>query len=466
MDYKEFLSENFKQKDMICMTQIKHNFVSERVCCVDKIHMPKDNKDLYISMNTLKAHKRNKENVLGLRYLYMDLDYYKLGLSQSYVLNKLKDEYFEKKIPCPNMIIDSGRGLYLLWKIKESYKAVYRWRKVQRILFEQLKPLGADGSVVNDESRLLRMVGSINSKSGKEVKVIDYMYGNRILKLSYIEKYYGNNVCNTYSNNKHINIKNSYSSKDKSLMYKILNDVTKLLFIRNGKDCHRESMLFIIRHFTYALTGSANKALERIVYLNSKLRYPLSDKELINATSSAERYIAKNNKILKFTRNGLINFLNITEQESSMLEYCITDKQVRDNKTKRNRQYYLKQLKSKGKSIYADLKQKKIKLVKTLINKKLSVSEICKKADISKSTYYNYLVIINKANSSNVVKIKLTKEQIKSVLDKIKNNSPKNSASILIPVGGKTEKLILHNLYIVKFIETNDNYIPDIYNTG
>ena len=78
------------------------------------------NTDLYMSMNTFYKPERTKENLRYLNSLYIDLDYYKMDLSRQEVLSKLEEEYFNKSIPVPSMIVDSGRGLYLIWLIEKT----------------------------------------------------------------------------------------------------------------------------------------------------------------------------------------------------------------------------------------------------------------------------------------------------------------------------------------------------------
>ena len=76
----------------------------------------------------------------------------------------LESNYFNKIIPATNYIIDSGRGLALLWNInKVPSQALPLWKAIQEYLYHQLKEFGADRQAL-DATRVLRVPGSINSK--------------------------------------------------------------------------------------------------------------------------------------------------------------------------------------------------------------------------------------------------------------------------------------------------------------
>jgi len=149
---------------------------SQQLNC-KKIHIYKnryhEQKDVYISMNSFKSKKRGVDNVKRLNALYIDIDCYKVSKTKEQVLYELEQDYFGHSIPVPTFIIDSGRGLYLIWQINEGAEALPRWNRVQKYLYEQLKALGADSSAL-DAARVLRVPGSVNSNNGEKVKIIEF----------------------------------------------------------------------------------------------------------------------------------------------------------------------------------------------------------------------------------------------------------------------------------------------------
>lgn len=136
----------------------------------------------YVSMNAFYRTKDLADDQAGrdvlhlkrLNAFYVDIDYYKLGLSKNEVLMELKDDYIGAMIPEPTFIIDSGRGLYLIWKLRnEDKKALPRWSAVQQYLTDTLANFGAD-QACTDAARILRVPYSYNTKSKSDVKILEF----------------------------------------------------------------------------------------------------------------------------------------------------------------------------------------------------------------------------------------------------------------------------------------------------
>ena len=130
----------------------------------------------------------------SLRYLnalYVDIDCYKFNLRKESVLFFLENDYFNQSIPTPSLIVDSGRGLYLIWLIESvPSKAFTLWKAMQDYLYNQLKDFGADRGAL-DAARVLRVIGSYNTKSDSNVSVIEYndvRYSLKYLKDEYLPK--------------------------------------------------------------------------------------------------------------------------------------------------------------------------------------------------------------------------------------------------------------------------------------
>jgi hypothetical protein len=76
------------------------------------------------------------------------------------------------KIPFPSLAISTGRGLALVWRHKPVSRHVLpKWARCQQVIFEALEELGADPGA-KDAARVMRLVGTYNSKSGTLVESI------------------------------------------------------------------------------------------------------------------------------------------------------------------------------------------------------------------------------------------------------------------------------------------------------
>ena len=66
----------------------------------------------YVSQNTFYKPQRRIENIKELRAIYIDIDCHKTKYSKEAVKFFLEKDFYGTKIPQPNFLIDSGRGLY------------------------------------------------------------------------------------------------------------------------------------------------------------------------------------------------------------------------------------------------------------------------------------------------------------------------------------------------------------------
>lgn len=129
--------------------------------------------DFYLSVNQFRGYRRNVASLVAADALYVDLDYYRipeLRWHQPWQVAELaRMALREEGIPEPSMVISSGGGLYLIWRHTPIPRnALPRWNACQRRLWEALRPFGADPAA-RDAARVLRLVGTRNSKHGVEV---------------------------------------------------------------------------------------------------------------------------------------------------------------------------------------------------------------------------------------------------------------------------------------------------------
>ena len=139
--------------------------------------------DVYISQNRFYG-SRSSDRIAELSALFTDLDYYNIpDLSSMHPLGvlELAFENLERaRIPRPSLAISTGRGIALVWRHEPVPGYVLsKWNLCQREIYEALEDLGADPSAL-DAARVLRLVGTYNSKSGALVESIfenlDYVW--------------------------------------------------------------------------------------------------------------------------------------------------------------------------------------------------------------------------------------------------------------------------------------------------
>ena len=79
----------------------------------------------------------------------------------------------DEGIPVPSLILFSGRGLQVKWLLDRPLPraALPRWNALQTHLVALLAPFGADPGA-RDAARVLRLVDTLNTRSGERVRVL------------------------------------------------------------------------------------------------------------------------------------------------------------------------------------------------------------------------------------------------------------------------------------------------------
>ena len=341
--------------------------------------------NIYITLNTFFKPYRRLECIKELNALFIDLDYYKTKFTKEQIIMNLEGNYFNKIIPATNYILDSGRGLALIWLInKVPSQALPLWKAIEEYFYNQLKEFGADRQAL-DATRILRVPGSINSKSKTVVSIIDeydYIYDLREIQKEFLPE------LKPKEKRKGRPKKINYVYRERSLYYARIHDITKLCELREyDLRGHREIILFLYRYYLCSFTEDTKKALEDVLELNSMFISPLKENEVIRATRSAEKCYLDKNKEYKYKNETLIDLLEITEYEETQMSTIISKGEYKRRDRVYQKNKYQRKLKSEGKiSEKEKLSQRRAK-IKDLLAEGLKQKDICSQLNISKDTY-------------------------------------------------------------------------------
>jgi len=128
--------------------------------------------DTWLSQAEFMRPNRRVVNLLRIGLMFVDIDCYKETWAQGKTPEALAQGllYFcdVEGVPPPSIIVFSGRGLQAKWLIEGTIprQALPRWNACQRYLVDKLRTLGADPAA-KDASRVLRLVNTVNTKSGE-----------------------------------------------------------------------------------------------------------------------------------------------------------------------------------------------------------------------------------------------------------------------------------------------------------
>lgn len=344
--------------------------------------------NVFISLNTFYSTFRRLEYLKELKAQFIDLDTYKTGFTKEQILMNLEKNYFNQSIPRPNFIVDSGRGLYLIWLLNSvPSKALPLWKAIEEYLYSLLKPFGADRQAL-DPTRVLRVPGSINSKSNTIVKVIeqyDYVYDLREIQKEFLPE-----LEERKAKKKGRPSKTVFIHRERSLYYARIQDIIKLCELREyDLKGHRELVLFLYRYYLCSFLEDTEKALQDVLELNREFIYPLMKTEVIRATRSAEKVYLSKDKQYRYKNETLIELLNITEFEETHMSTIISKREYKKRNNEYNKNKYQEKLRAEGKVSEKDKISQRREKIKDLLREGLSQKEIYLSLNISKRTCIN-----------------------------------------------------------------------------
>lgn len=134
-------------------------------------------RDTWISQAEFFKPNRRVVNLARIGLLFADLDTYRTDWAKDRTPEQLAESVLhfcnEEGIPTPSLMIFSGRGIQAKWLLDQAIprNALPRWNACQRFLIDRLKSAGADVGA-KDASRVLRLVKTINNKSGEICRVV------------------------------------------------------------------------------------------------------------------------------------------------------------------------------------------------------------------------------------------------------------------------------------------------------
>ncbi|PWK08470.1 replication protein [Tumebacillus permanentifrigoris] len=314
--------------------------------------------DIYISQNSFFIPRRRVDTLRQLRTLYIDLDFYRVlhPYDPQYIVWLLEKDCFRTKIPEPNCITYSGRGLVLQWFIEPTRNfSLPLWQRIQRYFYSILKEYGADPCSL-DAARVFRLAGSVNSKNGNLV-YLEHRHSERYTLNEIKEEYLPEEVVTRnkrakFSSSQNRTQKNPHKFSVWTLHRDRMFDLNNLVANRNGDmDGCREQCCYLYRYWNSCYVSDPVEALRQTLDFNSQFLDPLPDSEVVRATKSVENYYKnfisetefQKARALGYPSAGLnvsnqriIEMLRITNQEQRFMTTIISkdEKYRRSNKSR------------------------------------------------------------------------------------------------------------------------------------
>lgn len=360
--------------------------------------------DFFITPNTFFKPQRQVNNIRQFRALFMDLD---TGEDDkqfaAYKVFELADEGL---IPKPTMIVDSGRGIHVYWRIKNApYQALNTWQELQDLFYTKLKTLGADIRAT-DGARVLRLPSSINSRNNVECRVMwqddKLEYSMYDLREEYLNEKYKKSIARINRTDRKVVVNAFFNSY--SLHMARAEDLETLVKLRNGNmNGSRNMALHCYAYWKGIYIRDIEKLTEIVEEFNNCFTKPLKDSEVRAVLRCIPKAIDKfleyeqgirtgsDKRITKGMRDKggywyknetLIERLDITEQEQRKLKTIIGTRVKYDRKNEKRNKARRNEEGLTPKQV--ELKELKIKVLE-LRDQGLSMQQIANKLNINKT---------------------------------------------------------------------------------
>lgn len=298
--------------------------------------------DRFITPNSYYRPQRLSQNIRHFRSLFIDLDLDGYGKAEAVYNVVLLAE--KGAIPEPTMVVDSGRGIHLYWRVEHApASAAWTWQELQDYLYKQLRHLGADPKAT-DSARLLRLPGTINSRNGALSRILavsDKKYSMRELR----DKYLSWEHKTTKAKKKQTSSGTvSYIFNPYTLHRARLDDLLTICKLRNFHVTgYRNSILHLYAYWQGITMRDDQELKDAVVALNNRFTEPLKPTEvraIIRCIPKVVKSFLEPSDGLEtgynYSNNRLIEMLEIDEREQRHLKTIIgKDEKYRRNNARR-----------------------------------------------------------------------------------------------------------------------------------
>ncbi|WP_289183926.1 hypothetical protein [uncultured Dubosiella sp.] len=316
------------------------NFIESRFLdYVEKAEQDEE-EDVYFSLNSFWSVKRTEEDIRHLNAFAIDYDFYKIKKYADLTPAEMYVQHIQPSLPIePTFVIDSGRGLYCVFCIEHTpYQCTDVYKAIYSYMVESQKEFGADAKA-SLSTQVIRVPGSLNSRSGRIVKVIEHKdVRYTIPYLASIFLPYTRSQVLEHKRKKLQSVKKVKVARKgnrlKSNLATFEKDLIALIQLRNEvgiQSGYRETLLYLYWERAQKIEIDEEAIRKKILWLNSLFSVPLRQKEALKRCRPARVYQ------FVTSRSKALQKLEITAEEQAHLSFLVGAQRSASMRKKKSR---------------------------------------------------------------------------------------------------------------------------------
>lgn len=351
--------------------------------------------DVYFSINSFWNTKRTEANIRHLNAFVIDYDYYKIAEYADLSAAEMYQQHIRPSLVIdPTFVIDSGRGLYCIFCIDHApYACTGLYKAIYSKLVESQERFGADPKAMLT-TQVIRVPGSINSRSGRTVAVLeakDQRYTLSELAHQFLP--YTRQQVRDYKREKAKaafgQAKKAAAGKRKANRYQselaeLESDLIALISMRNDVGItvgYREVLLYLYWERAAKTKMEEESITKKILWLNSLFTMPLTEKEALSRCRPAQNY--------RFVtgREKMVRKLGVSEEEQRRLKYLVTRKRRNSLRQAKSRKKACVQ--RRGRTIAQEVRYKRRCALLKGLSQGLNLQDLAESLGVTKKTLRN-----------------------------------------------------------------------------
>jgi DNA-binding CsgD family transcriptional regulator len=297
--------------------------------------------DYYMTANTVKGIKRRKEDLFGLQNIVIDVDCHDDRTTQAindivvgFIWRCKRDLWADGTIPTPNSIVRTGRGVQLWWAIQPCYGgqeygiSLYHHNKIKRTFIahierlieeyaEELEGLDVDRGASSNPVGYFRMPGTYNTKA-KCYASLEVLHEERYDQRELTKLARPEIRANENASAKYVPLLDSDRRVLQNYESTGVRRVIQLVKLRNLRNNEVGSEMRDYFNFSVynalRMNYDHDEAMERLESFNDGFKEPMSEVELKNCVSSAEKKGG-----YQYRNETLIELLGVTPEEQQAI---------------------------------------------------------------------------------------------------------------------------------------------------